>query len=265
MASSDKVAPNFRELSATADLLNKSSDELTSAVGLLNGALQKLNIGLSVWLTYEEWSDERGATSTQHQIGYDKVAAKWGIALRRLHSDFGDESIDGPWLFTDAPREMRLASVDHLSALLHELSKKASETVQRVREKTEQTLKLVEVVKVATVVTPAAPVQDVSHLYNIRGHNINAVDIDQIMGRLLEKFPMVNAWLRYSRAWELDKGMLKIFLPAENPEERNRLAHEGTGAIEDAARAVLNAPITVRFFPIIGELGKISGGQAAKR
>jgi len=263
MASSDEVAPNLRELSTTADLLNKSSDELTGVVGLLDGALQKLNIGLSVWVTYEEWNDERGETATKNQIGYDKVAGKWGIALRRQHWDLGDENTDGPWLFTDAPREMRLASVDYLSPLLHELNKKASETARRVSEKAQQTRKLVVVIKGATAVRPAGRL---SHLHNIYAHNMNAVDIEEIMGRLLKEFPMVNAWLRYSRVWELDKGMLKIYLPAENPEERNRLAHDGTTAIEDAARAVLNAPITVRFFPIVGnEWTKIISGQAAKQ
>src|SRR5689334_4260410 len=107
MDSRDELVANFRELSATADLLNKSSDELTSAVSLVDAALQKLNIGLPVWVTYEEWNDERGEASTRYQLGYDKVAAKWGISLRRQHWEMGDEEIDGPWLFTDAPREMR--------------------------------------------------------------------------------------------------------------------------------------------------------------
>jgi len=143
MTSSDQkfepVQVHFRALSLLATSLNEASDELTKVVGILDEALKKLNVGLTVWVAYahrgvEDWEVD------DDEIGYSKVNGKWGLALRRIWGDTRDgaDNIEGPWLFNDAPREMRLKSVDGIPKVIEELGKEAFATTKRVQEKTEQ-------------------------------------------------------------------------------------------------------------------------------
>jgi hypothetical protein len=46
-----KLQTDFQALSKIATELNVSSDGLTKTVGLLDEALKKLNVGLTVWVT----------------------------------------------------------------------------------------------------------------------------------------------------------------------------------------------------------------------
>src|SRR5690242_20811280 len=139
----EKVQTHFQTLSSVAHSLNIASDELTKVVFALDESLRKLNIGLTVWVTFrsrgvEEWEYD------DDQIGYCKVNGKWGIALRRIWGDnqadhYGDE---GPWLFNDAPRDMRLKGIDKIPEVIEELSKEASETTKKVQEKTREVREL---------------------------------------------------------------------------------------------------------------------------
>src|SRR5260370_24668636 len=149
MASSDskiaKIHTHFQTLSSVATSLNSASDELTKVVGVLDEALKKLNIGLTVWVTFAEWSDEHDVGITQlsrythDQIGYCKVNGKWGIALQSVSGDdAGPDEPEGPWLFNDAPRNMRLEAVDKIPKVIEELGKEAAKTAKRVQDKTKQ-------------------------------------------------------------------------------------------------------------------------------
>src|SRR5882762_10574436 len=93
MTSSDaklqKIQTHFQALTETASSLNASSDELTRVVGILDEALKKLNVGLTVWVTFLTWAEEPPRYNYE-QIGYCKVNNKWGIALHRV---FGDEAL----------------------------------------------------------------------------------------------------------------------------------------------------------------------------
>jgi hypothetical protein len=153
MASSDskiaKIQTHFQTLSSVATSLNSASDELTKVVGVLDEALKKLNIGLTVWVTFAEWSDEHDVGITQlsrytcDQIGYCKVNGKWGIALQSVSGDdAGQDEPEGPWLFNDAPRDMRLQAVDKIPEVIEKLGSEASSLVTRVQEKTKQVREL---------------------------------------------------------------------------------------------------------------------------
>ncbi len=143
MTSSDskveKVQTHFQALSSVASSLNKVSDELTKVVTILDEALKKLNVGLTVWVTFRS----RGVEPLEYdndQIGYCKVNGKWGIALRRIWGDdargfYGDE---GPWLFNEAPREMRLHGVDKIPEVIEALGKEAFDTTKKIHEKTQE-------------------------------------------------------------------------------------------------------------------------------
>jgi hypothetical protein len=144
MASSDskfeKIAVNFRELYSVASTLNSASDELTRAVSILDEALKKLNLGLIVWVNYDNHADDASEDFDNDQIGYSKVNGKWGIALQRVWGDRQDGTTgsDGPWLYSDAPREMRVKSVDKIPELIEVLSERARDTTSKIQEKTQE-------------------------------------------------------------------------------------------------------------------------------
>jgi hypothetical protein len=142
----ETIQTHFQTLSSAATSLNTASDELTKTVGVLDDALRKLNIGLTTWVTISTWSEEERAG--EDQIGYCKVDGKWGIALRYiwgLHA-LSLDTVDGLWLFNDAPRDLRLAGVDKIPELIEALGKEASETTKRVQEKTKQVRELAAVI-----------------------------------------------------------------------------------------------------------------------
>jgi hypothetical protein len=53
-----------------------------------------------------------------------------------------DHHEDGPWLFKDAPRELRLAASDKIPEVIEALAKTASDTTKQVQEKTKQVREL---------------------------------------------------------------------------------------------------------------------------
>jgi hypothetical protein len=145
----EKVQTDFQALSVVASSLNSASDELTKVVGILDAALQKLNIGLSAWINYTNRETEQPDEIDEDQIGYCKINGKWGIGLRRVwgnvQTDFYD--YEGPWLFNDSPREMRLNSVDKIPELIAALNKTASEMTKKVQEKTKGVRELAGVIE----------------------------------------------------------------------------------------------------------------------
>ena len=56
--------------------------------------------------------------------------------------DFDDHHEEGPWLFNDAPREMRLRSVDKIPVLIQALGKEAANTTKKIQEKTKEVSEL---------------------------------------------------------------------------------------------------------------------------
>jgi len=151
-----KIQSHFQTLSAEAKLLNQASDELTNVVGILDDTLGKLNLGLSVWVLITTWTDDidispsAGITVSpvnrysKDEIGYSKVSGKWGIALRRVNGDdmSGDEEVEGPWLFHDAPRQLRLSSVDKIPELVQKLSEEASDAAKKIQKKAQEVREL---------------------------------------------------------------------------------------------------------------------------
>src|SRR5260370_29189378 len=100
-----KIQTNFQALSAVASSLNTASDEFTRVVGALDEALKKLNIGLTVWVSFADRCPHDPSYYDVDQIGYHKVGSKWGIALRHIWGEepFDNHEEEGPWLFSDAP------------------------------------------------------------------------------------------------------------------------------------------------------------------
>lgn len=143
-----KIQTNFQALSAVASTLNAASDEFTRVVGALDEALKKLNIGLTVWVSFADRSPHDPSLYDVDQIGYHKVGSKWGIALRHIWGEeqYDDHHEEGPWLFSDAPREMRLRSIDKIPEVIEKLVKEASNTTKAIQEKTKEVRELAEAI-----------------------------------------------------------------------------------------------------------------------
>lgn len=132
----EKSLLSFTQLSSFADSLNKASDEFSKVVGGLNKALQRLNVGLEVWVTYTKWNGDDGSYGSE-QIGYTKLAGNWGIAIRAFEGfqiSQGDDLL-GEWAFNDAPREMRLKAVEKLPELVDALGKEAKLMTEKIHKK----------------------------------------------------------------------------------------------------------------------------------
>jgi uncharacterized phage infection (PIP) family protein YhgE len=136
----EKIAVNFRELSFVASTLNSASDELTKVVAILDEALRTLNVGITAWTTFNSYASDPAEDFEYEQVGYCKINGKWGIAIQRVWGEYkrGESETEGPWLFSDAPREMRLNSVDKIPELIGALSQRASETAKKIQEKTQE-------------------------------------------------------------------------------------------------------------------------------
>jgi hypothetical protein len=145
----EKVQKSFVALRSVATSLNQASDELTKVVGTLDEALKKLNIGLTVWVTFRERSDDDPDAYDKDEIGYCKLNSKWGVALRHIwgHHGFDAHNEAGPWLFNDAPRELRIHGVDKIPELIEEIGKTAVTTTTKVQEKTQQVRELAGVIE----------------------------------------------------------------------------------------------------------------------
>jgi hypothetical protein len=163
-----KVQARFQELSSLASSLNTASDELTQIVNGLDEALKRLNIGLTVWVAFRfRGDDEEPQMYDQDQVGYAKVSGTWGIAVRRI---WGDDSRDifhedGPWLFKDAPRELRIECLDQFPNVIEELAKVATATTKRVQEKTNQIRNLASAIGQAGVKpVVVGPLRDSPHM-----------------------------------------------------------------------------------------------------
>jgi hypothetical protein len=138
-----KIQVHFQKLSSAALLLNKSSDELSKNVGVLDAALAKLNVGLSVWVSFSHWKEEYAYSS--EQIGYAKINNRWGIGIRTISGDerFPEEpDEEGPWLFAESPRELRLRAVNHLGALIEELGERALAVNEKIKARNNEVQEL---------------------------------------------------------------------------------------------------------------------------
>jgi hypothetical protein len=147
----EKVQASYLQLSAVASDLNTVSDELGKSVTEIDAALKKLNLGISVWVTVSDWAGEELDYYIE-QVGYAKVDGKWGIALRTIsgNHNYPDRDEVEQWLFSDAPRKLRLASIETLPEVLKNLSDEAVKTTEKIKSR------LAEVKEVAAAVKEAA-------------------------------------------------------------------------------------------------------------
>jgi hypothetical protein len=140
----ENVSASFQRLAAAAAELNAASDELGKTICALDAAIKPLNLGLPTWVPVVEYEDPDGGGFESRYIGYGKINGKWGIALSIVSGNrFSDARTDQEWLFTDAPRDLRIEAADKLPQLLEGLIDTASAATKTIGEKTAQAQRVV--------------------------------------------------------------------------------------------------------------------------
>jgi hypothetical protein len=148
---SQRVASYYNQLSSAAKDLNAISDELGKSIAEIDVALKKLNLGVAVWVPIRH--DEGTPNESWYwseDIGYAKFGTTWGICLRKVNGDFqrgdDDEQVES-WLFTDAPRTLRISAIEKIPGLLEKLSKEAVKTTNDIRARLSEAQAVAEAVK----------------------------------------------------------------------------------------------------------------------
>ena len=138
LSPSARTKNSFQQLAQAAKNLNSVSDELAKPVESLDAGLKKLNLGVTAWTAMEEGQDEfKPEYWWSRDIGYAKIGGKWGIALRTVSGDDrapGYEKVE-EWLFSDAPRWLRVTGIEHVPALIGKLIEETNKTAARIKER----------------------------------------------------------------------------------------------------------------------------------
>jgi hypothetical protein len=148
----ERVQSAFRQLSEVATGLNTASDELGKTIAELEASIQKLNLGVSVWVQIAGNEDEHG-NFWSREIGYVRIGGRWVIALRKAAGNFNTEDEqEETWSFNDSPRWMRVEGVGKIPDLLEALAKQAAETTGMIKKKTAEAKELAAAIKGAPAV-----------------------------------------------------------------------------------------------------------------
>ena len=142
----DSLLPS---LAATAANLNKASKSLSALIERIDGALQRLNLGVSAWIVMSQGGsgiDGYGSQYWSEDLGYSRTGRKtWGLMLRKGTEDFSipnSEQYD-EWPFNEAPRELRIRAVKHIPNLLKKLDDASEEMVRNLSASIEGTAAIV--------------------------------------------------------------------------------------------------------------------------
>lgn len=136
-AEQSQFEASFERLRKTAVNVNAVSDKLSKEIESLDAALKGLNLGVSAWVTLSESSDDDGTLYTDY-LGYIRFGSRWGIALRsRICFTTGQDDDETVWLFSDAPRKLRIEAVEKLPALIEKLCVEAEVMLVELQSKVE--------------------------------------------------------------------------------------------------------------------------------
>jgi hypothetical protein len=147
----------FEKLADSSARLNSGSDELAKAIGPIDTALKKLNLGVSAWYDYRGSRDpDPDGNYSYRSIGYAKVNGKWGLALSKdSGSVYDDNDNSEEWLFNDAPRSMRIEALDYIPDLLEQLVNESNRVAEDLQKKAKQAQEIAERISALSATTEA--------------------------------------------------------------------------------------------------------------
>ena len=144
-----RVTELLPSLAATAANLNEASKELAEVVERLDGALQRLNLGVTAWVQVNGYPFPGKSTFWSEELGYSRIGRKWGLALRRIEGDYQLEEFEKleEWPFNEAPRDLRISAIEKIPKLLKKLDQEAKETVEEISESIDVAVPIVKVIE----------------------------------------------------------------------------------------------------------------------
>lgn len=135
----DRLVESYRKLAATADVLSAKSDALSNVIGVIDSTLQGLNLGIIAWEKISGVNDEDAGSYWSKDVGYAKIHGIWGLAIRETRGNHhGEDHEVEEWLFSNAPRSLRIEALDKIPDLLDKLNASAEKTARKIEAKTQQ-------------------------------------------------------------------------------------------------------------------------------
>jgi hypothetical protein len=131
-----RVQKSFQFLSTSASELNAVSDQLGKVASRIDSAFQKLNLGIEGWVEFYTYTAPSLHFWTR-AVGYAKVGGKWGLAIRSAsgHEEDNEYTDCEVWLFSNAPRALRIDAVDKIPELFDKLTTEVEATTKTVDKK----------------------------------------------------------------------------------------------------------------------------------
>ena len=135
----ERVDSLLPSLAATAAKLNEASKSLSALIDRIDGALQRLNLGVTAWTVVAQ-GENGNEGGWSEDLGYDRNSRKsWGLMLRKVVEYYGHTDLDeyAEWPFNEAPRELRIRAVKQIPNLLKKLDEASQEIVKNLSDSLE--------------------------------------------------------------------------------------------------------------------------------
>ena len=141
-----RMAELLPSLAATAANLNNASKKLTEIIERLDGALQRLNLGVTAWVQVNGANSSPDLSAFwSEDLGYSRIGRKWGLALRRIEGDhaLNEWELLDEWPFNEAPRDLRIGAITRIPKLLKKLDQEAQMVAEEISESIDVTVPIV--------------------------------------------------------------------------------------------------------------------------
>lgn len=119
-----RLVPATKALANQAAELNAATKHLNEVVEKIESGLQKLNLGVSSFVTVSKYDDDTPIDA----LGYTKIGGRWGLVIRTYVIDGAGDCVgseDCP--FQSAPRETRIKAIGKITGLFNQMSADAAE------------------------------------------------------------------------------------------------------------------------------------------
>ncbi len=135
---------DLNSLGSLAKSLNEASDALSKQIDEVEGALNKLKLGVwawvELWRASEEWKGGGGLREVTRveNVGYGKHQGKWRLLYSVSYDELPDPEYEQVYPLRDAPRMDRIDAVDRIPDLIKALEAKATEVAALAVKKAEE-------------------------------------------------------------------------------------------------------------------------------
>lgn len=137
------TSDDLHRLRQQAEGLNRATEELNAPIKSFDVLLAKLNLGVECWVNVPGHATLR--------FGYARLGEprkkQWGLAIRETHPEHS-----GEWLFSRAPRNLRVIAIGALPELFTHFPKAVEALTQRLQTAAAVAKEMAEAVQAAAAV-----------------------------------------------------------------------------------------------------------------